>query len=68
MLPGGNHPREIIRMNKIAGVPSLQFLHRLAKIFEELAVDKVELTCGVLGADKAGNSIDNKAEFSLCIL
>jgi len=41
--PGVAYPRKIIRMSGVAGGPILQFLSRLAKIFQDLAVEKLDL-------------------------
>ena len=49
-------------MDEVAGGPTLQFLRRPAEVFEELAVDELELTCGAHGSHEPGNAIDDQAQ------
>src|ERR1700688_948752 len=49
-------------MDDIAGGPFLDFLRRLAKIFQELAVEELKFTCRSHGTHEPGNAIDDQAK------
>src|SRR4029077_6436760 len=68
VLPRVDHARKIIRMNGIAGGPILQFLSRLAEIFQDLTVEKFDLACRIQGTHKPRNGIDDPAEAFLTFL
>ena len=55
-------------MDSVAGVPILQFLSRLAEIFQELAVEQFDLARGIQGAHKPGNAVDDQAKAFLTLL
>jgi hypothetical protein len=46
----------------VGGGPILQFLNRLAEIFQDLAVEELNLTCSIHGTHEPGNAIDNQAK------
>ena len=52
-------------MDSVAGVPILQFLSRLAEIFQELTVEELDLAGGTQGTDKPRDAIDEMAELAL---
>src|ERR1700674_159884 len=60
--PHVEHARKVIRMDGVAGRPILQFLSRLAEIFQDSPVDKLGLACRTQGADVPWNSIDDEAQ------
>src|SRR5207249_394011 len=54
----------VIWMNGIVGCPtSFHFLERFAEIFQELPIEKFNLTFGTHSAHETGNTIDNLAKF-----
>src|SRR5260370_33568403 len=59
---GGDHARKVIRMNDVAGGPTLQFLRRLAEIFQDLVVEELKFPCRTHGAYEPGNAIDDHAQ------
>src|SRR3954471_7122935 len=59
---GGHHAGEVMRMDDVAGGPTLQFLRRLAEIFQNLAVEELEPTCRTHGTHEPGNAIDDQAQ------
>src|SRR6266478_3044896 len=59
--PRVDHAREVIRMDGVAGGPILQVLSRLAKIFQELAVEEFDLARGTQGTHEPRNAVDDQA-------
>ncbi len=59
---GVDHAMKVIRMNVVAGVPILQFLNRLAEIFQHLPVDEFDLARRTRGGNKPGNAVDDQAQ------
>src|SRR6266446_4503519 len=59
--PRVEQARKVIRMNGVAGGPILQFLSRLAEIFQDLAVEKFHLACRTHGTYKPRNGVDDQA-------
>ena len=59
--PHVDYARKVIRMDGIAGGPILQFLSRLAEVFQDLAVDKFDLACRTQGAHVPWNGVDDQA-------
>src|SRR6267142_326645 len=55
-------------MDGIAGVPILQFLRRLAEIFQELAVEEFDFARGTQGTHEPRNAIDDQAKAFLTLL
>ena len=49
-------------MDDVVGGPTLQFLRRPAEIFQDLAVEELELTRRVHGTHEPGNAIDDQAK------
>src|SRR5258706_78433 len=60
--------RKVIRMDGVAGGPILQFLSRLAEIFQDLAVEKLDLACRTQGTHKPRNSVDDQTKAFLTLL
>src|SRR5260370_281088 len=59
---GSDHAREIVGMNGVAGSPTLQLLSCLAKIFQDLAVEKFDLACRTHGTHERRNAMDDQAQ------
>src|SRR6266853_1507247 len=55
-------------MDSVTGGPILQFLRRLAEIFQELAVEKLDLACGTQGTHKPRNGVDDQTKAFLTLL
>jgi hypothetical protein len=69
MSKGGDHARKLIWMNGVAGGPTLQFLRRLAEIFQDLPVEEFDLTRRIECKHETRNAIDDGAEFEfVCTL
>ncbi len=49
-------------MDDVAGGPTLQFLRRLAEIFQDLAVEELKFTCSTHSTYEPGNAIDDQAQ------
>jgi hypothetical protein len=58
-FPGFDHARKVIRVDGVAGDPILQFLTRLAEIFQDLAVEKLRLAGRTQGRYKPRNGVDD---------
>src|SRR2546425_871455 len=67
-LPRIDHARKVIRMEGIAGSPILQFLSRLAEIFQNLAVEKLDLAFRTQGTYESRNTVDDPAKAFLTLL
>src|SRR5229473_3955273 len=61
-LIGVDHARKVIRMDGVAGGPIPQFLSGLAEIFQDLTVDKFNLTCRIRCRHKSRNAVDDLAQ------
>src|SRR6266478_2509130 len=61
VLPRVEQARKVTRMDGVAGGPILQFLARLAEVFQDLAVEKFHLACRAHGAYKPRNGVDDQA-------
>src|SRR5258707_1766581 len=59
--PGADPATKVIRMDAVAYGTILQFLSRLAEIFQDLAVDKFDLPCRIRGRHKPRNAVDDQA-------
>ncbi len=66
--PRVDHARKVLRMDSVASVPILQFLSRLAEIFQDLAVDQFDLARGIQGTHKPRNAIDDQAKAFFTLL
>src|SRR6266849_7686354 len=66
--PRVDHARKVMRMDSVAGGPILQFLGRLAEIFQDLAVDKFDLACRTQGTHKPRNGVDDQTKARLTLL
>jgi hypothetical protein len=55
-------------MHSVAGGPILQFLSRLAEIFQELTVEKFNLAGRVQGTHKPRNTVDDQTKTFLTLL
>jgi hypothetical protein len=59
--PSGDHLREVIWMDSVAGTPSFQFFKGPAKIFQGLAVDMFYLSVRSHDGYQAGNAVSDQA-------
>src|SRR5580658_6858340 len=50
-LPRIDHARKVFRMDSVASAPILQFLSRLAEIFQNLPVEEFDLACRTQGTN-----------------
>jgi hypothetical protein len=55
-------------MDSVAGGPILQFLSRLAEIFQDLTVEKSDIACRTQGTHKPRNSVDDLTKAFLTLL
>src|SRR3989442_211194 len=67
-LPRIDHARKVIRMEGIADSPILQFLSRLAEIFQDRAAGKFELPLRNPGTYESRNTVDDPAKAFLTLL
>src|SRR5260370_24108977 len=62
MRKGGDHTSTIIGMNGVSVGPILQFLNRLAEIFQDLPVQEFNFAGRIHGTYQAGNAVDDQAK------
>src|SRR6266403_2666688 len=67
-LPRVDHARKIIRMDSVAGSPFLQFLNRLAEIFQDLTVEKFDPARSIQRTHHPRNGVDNQTKAGLALL
>src|SRR5258708_3274030 len=66
--PRLDRARKIIRMDGVARGPILQFVCRLAEIFQDLAVEVLDLARGAQGTNKPRNRVDDPTKAGLTLL
>ena len=66
--PHVDHAGKIIRMDRVAHGPILQFLVRLAEVFQDLAVEMFDLARGIQSTHKPGNAVDDQTKAFLTLI